>query len=195
MATSLTGASGCFGGELVGRLLARDDAHITALVRASSQSLVAAKLRKWPGGVDVETHVGDLNLARLGLNDASIDRLAGTVDHLVHLAAIYDMTADHEANEAANVGGTADAVELANRLGVGCLHHVSSIAVSGEYPGVFTEQMLAEGQELPSAYRRRKYEAERIVREQTTVPWRVYRPAIVVGDSRTGLIDKIDGPY
>ena len=191
----VTGASGFLGGELVGRLLARDDAHITALVRASSQSRLAAKLRKWPGGADVESQVGDLGLPRLGLNDASIDRLAGTVDHLVHLAAIYDMTADDEANEAANVGGTANVVELANRLGVGCLHHVSSIAVSGEYPGVFTEEMFAEGQELPSAYHRTKYEAERIVREQANVPWRVYRPAIVVGDSRSGLIDKIDGPY
>ncbi|MEO6468435.1 MAG: SDR family oxidoreductase [Acidimicrobiia bacterium] len=191
----VTGASGFLGGELVGRLLARDDSHIHALVRPSSQSRLAAKLRKWPGGGDVEPQVGDLNRPRLGLSDSAIDDLAGTVDHLVHLAAIYDMTADDEANEAANVGGTANVVELANCLGVGCLHHVSSIAVAGEYPGAFNEEMFAEGQNLPSAYHRTKYEAERIVREQATVPWRVYRPSIVVGDSRTGLIDKIDGPY
>ncbi len=55
--------------------------------------------------------------------------------------------------------------------------------------------MFDVGQKLPSPYHRTKFEAERIVREQPYVPWRVYRPAIVVGDSRTGEMDKIDGPY
>src|SRR5204862_5278961 len=75
------------------------------------------------------------------------------------------------------------------------LHHVSSIAVAGQYRGVFTEEMFDEGQKLPSPYHRTKFESERIVREQPYVPWRVYRPAIVVGDSHTGEMDKIDGPY
>ena len=96
------------------------------------------------------------------------------------------MTADDAANEAANVGGTRTSSSSRDRLGVGCLHHVSSVAVAGEYPGLFTEEMFDEGQRLPSPYHRTKFEAERIVREQATVPWRVYRPAIVVGDSRTG---------
>ena len=72
---------------------------------------------------------------------------------------------------------------------------MSSIAVAGEYQGTFSEDMFDEGQKLPSPYHRTKYESERIVREQATCPWRVYRPAIVVGDSQTGEMDKIDGPY
>ena len=75
------------------------------------------------------------------------------------------------------------------------LHHVSSIAVAGEYKGMFREDMFDEGQKLPSPYHRTKFESERIVREQSNVPWRVYRPAVVVGDSQTGEMDKIDGPY
>ena len=55
--------------------------------------------------------------------------------------------------------------------------------------------MFDEGQPLPSPYHRTKYESEKIVREECKVPWRVYRPAIVVGDSETGAMDKIDGPY
>jgi short-subunit dehydrogenase len=55
--------------------------------------------------------------------------------------------------------------------------------------------MFAEGQHLPSPYHRTKYESERIVREEAGVPWRVYRPAIVVGHSQTGAMDKVDGPY
>src|SRR3712207_4144122 len=60
---------------------------------------------------------------------------------------------------------------------------------------MFREDMFDEGQEMPSPYHRTKFESEKLVREQCTVPWRVYRPAIVVGHSRTGEMDKIDGPY
>ena len=55
--------------------------------------------------------------------------------------------------------------------------------------------MFDEGQPLPHPYHRTKFESERIAREDSQIPWRVYRPAIVVGDSRTGEMDKIDGPY
>ena len=105
------------------------------------------------------------------------------------------MTAPAERNTAVNVGGTTHAVELARALEAEHLHHVSSIAVAGTYKGLFDEDMFDEGQRLPSPYHRTKFESERIVREQPYVPWRVYRPGIVVGDSQTGEMDKIDGPY
>jgi thioester reductase-like protein len=121
--------------------------------------------------------------------------LRGKIQHFFHLAAIYDMTAPAEQNTATNVGGTTHAVELARALEVKRLHHVSSIAVAGEYRGRFEEEMFDEGQKLPSPYHRTKFESERIVREQPYVPWRVYRPGVVVGDSKTGEMDKVDGPY
>ena len=125
-----------------------------------------------------------------------MSELRGKVDHFFHLAAVYDMTAPAERNTAVNVGGTTHAVELARALEAEHLHHVSSIAVAGELQGASsTEDMFDEGQKLPSPYHRTKFESERIVREQPYVPWRVYRPAIVVGDSQTGEMDKIDGPY
>jgi NAD(P)-dependent dehydrogenase (short-subunit alcohol dehydrogenase family) len=86
-------------------------------------------------------------------------------------------------------------VELANAIEAGTFHLASSIAVAGMYKGLFREDYFDEGQKLPSSYHRTKFESERIVRTQTTVPWRVYRPAIVVGNSKTGEMDKIDGPY
>ena len=122
--------------------------------------------------------------------------LKGKVDHFFHLAAIYDMAADEERNAALNVGGTQNAVDLANELEAGTFHHMSSIAVAGLYDeGTFTEDMFDEGQKLAHPYHRTKFESEKLVREQVKAPWRVYRPAIVVGDSRTGEMDKIDGPY
>jgi thioester reductase-like protein len=51
------------------------------------------------------------------------------------------------------------------------------------------------GQGFPSPYHRTKFESEKIVREECPVPWRIYRPAVVIGHSETGAMDKIDGPY
>ena len=117
------------------------------------------------------------------------------VEHFFHLAAIYDMTADEERNSRLNVNGTQHAIDLANELGAGHFHHASSIAVAGEYEGHFTEDSFDEGQKLSHPYHRTKYEAEKLVRQRLRVPWRVYRPSVVVGNSKTGEMDKIDGPY
>jgi thioester reductase-like protein len=138
---------------------------------------------------------GDLSQLLLGIDPAWLEANAGAIDHVFHLAAIYDMTADAERNHVANVGGTRHAVAVANALQTGCLHHVSSVAAAGLWEGIFTEAMFDEGQPLDHPYHRTKFESEKIAREETTVPWRVYRPSIVVGDSRTGEMDKIDGPY
>jgi NAD(P)-dependent dehydrogenase (short-subunit alcohol dehydrogenase family)/thioester reductase-like protein len=137
----------------------------------------------------------DLAQPRLGVEHVWIDEHRGKIDHFFHLAAIYDMTVGDERNEALNVGGTRNAVELANALDAGILHHTSSVAAAGLYKGLFREDMFDEGQKLPSAYHRTKFESEKIARERSTVPWRIYRPAIVIGHSETGAMDKIDGPY
>jgi short-subunit dehydrogenase/thioester reductase-like protein len=117
------------------------------------------------------------------------------VDHFFHLAAVYDMEADDETNRRLNVEGTRNAVALANELGAKHFHHTSSIAVSGRYRGLFLENMFDEGQKFGDPYSRTKFESEKLVREEAEVPWRVYRPGIVVGHSQTGEMDKVDGPY
>ncbi len=75
------------------------------------------------------------------------------------------MAADEEAMERANIEGTRHVIEFANSIEVGRFHHTSSIAVAGLYKGVFQEDMFDEGQRLPHAYHRTKYESERLVRE------------------------------
>ncbi|MGI8513513.1 MAG: SDR family oxidoreductase, partial [Solirubrobacteraceae bacterium] len=137
----------------------------------------------------------DLTEPKLGVTEAQIADLKGSVDHFFHLAAVYDMTADDEQNATLNVGGTRNAVELANAIEPGTFHHVSSIAAAGLFKGLFREDMFDEGQKLDHPYHRTKFESEKIARTDLEVPWRVYRPAIVVGDSQTGEMDKIDGPY
>jgi len=197
MAYLVTGATGFIGRHLVATLLERREGDVHVVVRSASLPKLDRLIERWPAGAAerVRPVVGDLESPAMGVDAAWIDEHRGTIDHLFHLAAIYDMTADDERNEALNVEGTRHAVELAAAVDAGCLHHVSSVAVAGDHGGVFREDMFDEGQRLPSPYHRTKFEAERIVREELVVPWRIYRPSIVVGHSETGEMDKVDGPY
>src|SRR5271168_5373716 len=118
----------------------------------------------------------------------------GEVDHVVHCAAIYDITAGDAEQRATNVDGTRAVIELARRLDA-TFHHVSSIAVAGDFAGEYTEDDFDVGQRLPTPYHQTKFEAELLVRSTPGLRYRIYRPAVVVGDSRTGEMDKVDGPY
>ena len=192
----LTGATGFIGRNLVERLLRREGT-VFALVRAGSRGRLEELRTAWGAdGARVVPIAGDLSQPGLGVSEEDLLTLRGTVDHFFHLAAIYDMAADAEAQEIANVEGTRHAVELAGTIEARCFHQVSSIAAAGLYRGVWREDMFEEAENLDThPYFRTKHESERVVREECARPWRVYRPGIVVGDSRTGEIDKIDGPY
>ena len=196
MAYFVTGATGFIGRNLVELLLEREGT-IYVLVREGSQGRLAELRNRW--GVDEERVVGivgDLSQRRLGVSDADVERLTGEVDHLFHLAAIYDMKADAESQRVANVEGTRHMVELAEAVEAGRVHMVSSIAAAGLYRGTWREDMFDEAQDVDNhPYFQTKHESEGVVRDECSRPWRVYRPGIVVGNSETGEMDKIDGPY
>ena len=192
----VTGATGFIGRNLVARLLQREGT-VYALVRAGSRGRLEELRTAWGAdGARVVPIAGDLSQPGLGVSEEDLVTLRGEIDHFFHLAAIYDMAAGADAQEVANVEGTRHAVELAGTIEAGCFHQISSIAAAGLYEGTWTEDMFDEAQHLDThPYFRTKHESERIVREECRRPWRVYRPGIVVGDSRTGEIDKVDGPY
>jgi NAD(P)-dependent dehydrogenase (short-subunit alcohol dehydrogenase family) len=192
----LTGATGFIGRNLVERLLKREGT-IYALVRAGSRGRLEELRTSWGAdGARIVPVAGDLSQPGLGVAEEDLVTMRGEVGHFFHLAAIYDMTADAELQEVANVGGTRHAVQLAGAIEAGCFHQISSIAVAGLYRGQWREEMFEEAEKLDAnPYFRTKHDSERIVRESCSRPWRVYRPGIVVGDSRSGAIEKIDGPY
>ncbi|MBE7366278.1 SDR family oxidoreductase [Ramlibacter pallidus] len=192
----VTGATGFIGKRLVRKLLERKGAVVHFLIRRESEDKVAA-LREWWGATPARAVpvFGDLTQKKLGVSAEDTKKLKGQVDHFFHLAAVYDLAADEESQVQVNVDGTRNTVEFARAIEAGHFHHVSSIAAAGLYEGVFREDMFDEAENIDHPYFATKHESEKIVRKESKVPWTVYRPAMVVGDSRTGEMDKIDGPY
>ncbi|MCU0967756.1 MAG: SDR family oxidoreductase [Rubrivivax sp.] len=192
----VTGATGFIGKRLVKTLLARRGTKVWFLVRPGSETKVGALLEYW--GVSKSRAIpvtGDLTAKKLGVAADTLKALKGQIDGMYHLAAIYDLEADAESQIHVNVEGTRNVVEFAKAVDARHLHHVSSIAAAGLYEGVFREDMFDEAENLEHPYFMTKHESEKIVRTECKVPWSVYRPSFVVGDSRTGEMDKIDGPY
>jgi thioester reductase-like protein/short-subunit dehydrogenase involved in D-alanine esterification of teichoic acids len=187
----VTGGTGFIGRRIVSRLLQRDDqAQVWVLVRRGSLGRFEQLAQSW--GSRGKPLVGDLAVPGGEHTDEVLAEL-GTIDHVAHCAAIYDFTAPAAQQRTANVEGTAAVIDLTRRLGA-TLEHLSSIAVAGSYPGVYTEDDFDVAQDLPTPYHQTKFEAEQLVRA-SGLRYRIYRPAAVVGDSRTGEMDKVDGPY
>ena len=194
----VTGGTGLIGRALVERLLRRG-VNVTLMLRTG-----AAKRREdeldallgLAGGANgsLTLVTGDLSQPNLGLSEAGIAALSDA-GHCFNVAALYDIEADPELIEQTNIEGTKHLLSALRKAGFdGRLHHVSSIAVAGDYVDTFTESMFDEGQALPDAYHRSKFESEKLVRD-SGLDYRIYRPSAVVGDSKTGVMDRINGVY
>ncbi len=192
----VTGATGFIGKRLVKKLLARKGSVVYFLLRKESEAKLADLRQYWGASATRVVPVfGDLTSKKLGVSADSLKQLKGQIDHFYHLAAVYDLGADEASQIAVNIDGTRNTVELAKALDAGHFHLVSSIAAAGLYEGVFREDMFDEAENYDHPYFMTKHESEKIVRQECKVPWSVYRPAMVVGDSTTGEMDKIDGPF
>jgi len=199
----MTGFPGFLGSALLPRLLARREG-VQAICLVQNQYLGAAQRRlleieaEFPHTVGrTELVTGDITSADLGV-DAATRQMFEDVTEVWQLAAVYDLSVGKDVAHRVNVDGTANVLGLCALLPTPPrLQYVSTCYVSGRYVGVFTEDALEEGQTFLNHYESTKYEAEALVRKATAsgLPTSIYRPGIVVGDSRTGRTQKFDGPY
>ncbi len=195
MAYFITGGTGFIGRNFIEKLKDREG-DIYVLTRESSQHKFEELQQRFGEHNDRLIPVtGDLRQPLLGLDEATVADIKGKIEHFCHFAAIYDIGASAEAQTDTNIDGTRNAIRLAEALEASCFQHVSSIAAGGLYKGTFREDMFEEAENYDHPYFATKHESEGIVRNECQVPWRVYRPAMVMGNSKTGEIDKIDGAY
>ncbi len=192
-----TGFPGFIGRRLVHELLAHDSrARVAALV----EPRFAATARDAAAAIDaerIEILEGDISDRRLGLDDDTYERLTAKVSTAYHLAAIYNLAVPLEIAQRVNVDGTGNVLDLCARCEkFSRLNYVSTAYVAGDRKGVVYEHELVFGQGFKNHYESTKFQAELWVREEMDkVPTTIYRPAIVVGDSKTGETQKFDGPY
>jgi thioester reductase-like protein len=187
----ITGSTGYLGKNLV-PLLSKSHEHLYLLVRKNS----FIKAQNLFGHLDNITLVkGDLTNPDL-VDDIEF-KLQEKVESILHMGAYYDLQGEHKEAYLQNVMGTLNVTFFARLCkNLKSFHYVSTVAVSGEYKGLFKEEDFSLGQSFSNSYSETKYEAERIVRRlEGVTSVTIYRPGIIIGNSNTGEFDKVDGPY
>ncbi|HYZ29241.1 MAG TPA: SDR family oxidoreductase [Thermoleophilaceae bacterium] len=194
----VTGFPGFIGTRLVRELLADDPAsNVVCLVEPRMQDAARRASAAFDGKERIEILPGDITDRRLGLAAGDYERLTADTTAVFHLAAIYNLAVRLEIAQKINVEGTGNIVEFCRRCEKLERHnYVSTAYVAGTRKGIVYEHELIMGQWFKNHYESTKFQAEVWVRESMDkVPTAIYRPAIVVGDSETGLTQKFDGPY
>ncbi len=140
---------------------------------------------------------GEVSHLHLGLSSAEYRALSGEVTDILHAAESSQLSADRAGLQRINVEGTRTALDLAaDAQRLRRFTHLSTVAVSGQRTGVVTEDELAMGQRFHDAWEETRYQAELLVRgAMAEVACVVVRLGLLVGDSRTGEIDRFEGPY
>ena len=195
-ATLVTGYPGFIGKRLVEHLAQESRSRIYALVQPRFLDEARGLASRVPGA-PVEVLAGDVTDLHLGLSGEEVERVAGSVTRIFHLAALNQLTVSREVAFRANVDGTRNVLELARECRrLERLIHFSTCHVAGAREGVIAEDELDRGQEFRNAWEESKFHAEKaVVRAMDALPITIARPSTVVGDSRTGEIDRFEGPY
>jgi thioester reductase-like protein len=179
------------------RLLVADGDEVTMLVRHRHKDAADRFIADLEGPGHVNPAIGDVVLMDLGLSGPEVRKLLRDVEIIYHLASIPPRSHRAQQLQQINVDGTRSIVELA--LGADRLKRfvfLSTAFVSGDRRGVVLEEELERGQSFRTSFERTKYEAERKVRRASAdMPVSIFRPSLVVGDTRTGQFDTKDDPY
>ena len=205
----ITGVNGFVGTQIARRLLEETDGNLVALVRGETEERAGQRLSRawwdWPEltgamGRRVEVLRGDVAQARLGLSERAYDDLVRRTTHVFHAAADLRLGAPLEDLRRANVEGTRHALDLARAAhsdhGLARFAHLSTAYVAGRAKGEIRETDLDGRHGFSNAYERSKWDSEQLVREaREEIPVSVFRPGMIVGDSRTGAVKTFNTLY
>jgi len=193
----VTGFPGFIGERLLPRLLEfHPKAEFKCLVQSGFRDKAETELARLGIPQDrVSLIEGDITIEGLGIEAAKRIALLERLDSVYHLAAVYDLAVTLDFAHRVNVMGTRNMITFAKAArSFSRFHHVSTAYVSGTFEGVFKETDLDLGQGFKNHYESTKFESEKDV-ASSGLPFTVYRPGVVWGDSHTGETAKFDGPY
>ena len=193
-----TGFPGFIGSRLIAKILDADkEIRVAALVETKMGDRAREAAAGIEGGDRIDVLEGDIADRRLGLTDEQRERLTAEVTVAYHLAAIYDLAVPADIAQKVNVDGTGNVLDLlADCERLERHNYVSTAYVAGDRTGHVYEHELIMGQGFKNHYESTKFQAEVWVRHaMERIPTTIYRPAIVVGDSKSGETQKFDGPY
>jgi len=195
----LTGFPTFLARKLLETILEREpDARVRLLVYPDLMEKAEHHLDEMNADEDrVQVLEGDVVSIDLGLSGTQYLDLVANVTDIYHLASIWYLGADEQRAFDVNVRGARHILDAAREAeSLERLNHLSTAFVSGDRTGVILEDELDEGQNFRNAYEETKFQAELAMRyAMDPLPISVYRPTIVVGDSKTGEIDRMAGPY
>jgi len=203
----VTGVTGLLGSWLVKLLVSEYDRVIT-VVRSDGKQSAGDRVRRALSAIEqdesrvnaimsrVTVYDGDIQKENLGLaQQYLVELLSDHVCDVFHVAARAEFGVPYEEIYAPNVSGTQNIIKLCEQMKNGSvkggrvtLHHVSTVAVAGDYKGSFTEEDFDRGQTFNNTYERTKFESEQFVKSHSKdMRVVIYRPAILTGDSQRGL--------
>jgi thioester reductase-like protein len=196
-----TGFPGFIGMRLVPRILElQPEARLVCLVQEKFLDLARGAVESIEAGHEhargrIGLLVGDVTAQGLGIEARRARELRRSLRQAWHLAAVYDLGVRRDVGRRINVEGTKNVLEFLEQAPqLERLQYVSTAYVSGTARGTFRETDLDVGQGFKNHYEETKFQAEVEV-ARSRVPRTIYRPGVVVGDSKTGETGKFDGPY
>jgi nucleoside-diphosphate-sugar epimerase len=196
-----TGTGGFIGKYILSHYLEKEECDVYLLengrFRERLEAYLDEEIRDPEQRKRLKVFGGDISQPGLGLEASIQEELRQRVTHVIHLAALYSLSAPRDISMRINVDGTRHLLDfIAEFPALQRLGYASTIAVAGKHQGTFREDDLDLGQDFENNYDETKFLAEKLVRERRAgVPTVILRPTTVVGHSRTGAIEKIDGPY
>lgn len=203
----ITGATGFLGTQIIQRLLNETQHELIVLVRGNNEESALHHLKRawWEFpelnnaiGKRIHLLTGDITQKKLDLPNEDYQGLVKSLTHIIHTAADLRLNAPLEELRKTNMEGTINMLELAREVhedhGLERFSHVSTAYVAGKRKGMIYEDSLTDEAGFLSNYEKSKYESELEVKN-SDLPVSIFRPGMIVGDSKTGYIKTFNTLY